>query len=514
MALPTPLFTASFTGAEDYIDVVLPGLAPRVNIQAGITTAATGITITLTNRTTTNVRVHPSARFTGTVTLIAVDPQSAVKSIAITSPTQIVTVALSYQFTATATYADGTTGDLSSFASWVSSTPANATVNSTGLVTGVASGATTISATYQGITGSLAVQALQPIVPSGRYPSTAPKSIDLTVRLPVGSSGGLPTAGTLFSITDPSGAFKLSCDGSGNSVWTARGSTSTSVAQSFYWLPANGSLQVRAFYDAVTAGDNALQFAVNGVYQWPFAAFQGAPVGPDIGAATGVSLGSDFGSDVWAGGSYTYVLSLGQTHTVPTPVSEFVWMGDSTTAVSSLLEAAAYELYTPAQWWTRPGIANLAAPGAVVADMKTRWQNFNCDTLRGQAGVKAFIYLIGVNDITAGTSSSTILAAIQDLRNTCHSDNPSAMHIVGAITPCHAFLSAPQYAVWQSVNAGLSGLTGFSAVVNSYVTAIGAGPDNLAPAYDYGDGLHPNNAARIVMAAAFKTALQGLSLLP
>lgn len=58
------------------------------------------------------------------------------------------------QLTATANYSDGSEGDVTSLASWRSSNTAVATVSSGGVVTGVAPGAATISATYRSVTGS------------------------------------------------------------------------------------------------------------------------------------------------------------------------------------------------------------------------------------------------------------------------------------------------------------------------------------------------------------------------
>lgn len=58
--------------------------------------------------------------------------------------------------TATATYDDSTTADVTEEASWTSSDQAVATV-SAGFVTGVAAGSATVTATYQGQTGTSAV---------------------------------------------------------------------------------------------------------------------------------------------------------------------------------------------------------------------------------------------------------------------------------------------------------------------------------------------------------------------
>jgi Bacterial Ig-like domain (group 2) len=58
------------------------------------------------------------------------------------------------QFTATAIMSDGTTQDVTSQATWTSSNAADATVSSTGLVTGVTAGSVAIQATYLSITGT------------------------------------------------------------------------------------------------------------------------------------------------------------------------------------------------------------------------------------------------------------------------------------------------------------------------------------------------------------------------
>lgn len=61
---------------------------------------------------------------------------------------------LSQQFTATGNYSDGATYDITTQATWESSTPGVATINNSGLATAVAAGNTTISASLGGKKGS------------------------------------------------------------------------------------------------------------------------------------------------------------------------------------------------------------------------------------------------------------------------------------------------------------------------------------------------------------------------
>jgi uncharacterized protein YjdB len=64
------------------------------------------------------------------------------------------TVGSTAQLTATATMSNGTTQDVTSSATWQSGDATIATVSSGGVVTGVAAGSTTVTATYQSVTGS------------------------------------------------------------------------------------------------------------------------------------------------------------------------------------------------------------------------------------------------------------------------------------------------------------------------------------------------------------------------
>src|SRR5258707_7884372 len=61
-------------------------------------------------------------------------------------------VGATQQFTATGTFSDSTTADISSTVTWTSGTPGTATISSTGLATGVAAGTTQITASKSGVT--------------------------------------------------------------------------------------------------------------------------------------------------------------------------------------------------------------------------------------------------------------------------------------------------------------------------------------------------------------------------
>jgi len=86
---------------------------------------------------------------------------ATLKSIALIPSNPTLSAGATQQFTATGSYSDGSTQNITSQVAWKSSNTAVATIAAGGLATAVASGSTTISATSAGVTGSsqLTVQA-------------------------------------------------------------------------------------------------------------------------------------------------------------------------------------------------------------------------------------------------------------------------------------------------------------------------------------------------------------------
>jgi uncharacterized protein YjdB len=83
-------------------------------------------------------------------------PPAPVASVAITAPTSTIQVGQTLQLTATAYDADGATLENRAF-DWAPSNPTIATVFASGFVTGVAPGEVQISATSEGVTGTIAI---------------------------------------------------------------------------------------------------------------------------------------------------------------------------------------------------------------------------------------------------------------------------------------------------------------------------------------------------------------------
>jgi trimeric autotransporter adhesin len=100
---------------------------------------------------TTNI----SATFSGVSGSTALTVSSAtLTSIAVTPATAVLAPASTLGYTATGTFSDGTTQNISTAATWTSSAPAVATVSNFGLVTGQSGGAATITAQLGSVSGS------------------------------------------------------------------------------------------------------------------------------------------------------------------------------------------------------------------------------------------------------------------------------------------------------------------------------------------------------------------------
>lgn len=110
----------------------------------------------------------------------------SVTSVAVSSSSNSVNVGSTVQLTATASYSDGSSKDVSSQATWGSSNTGDATVSAAGVVTGVAAGTPTITATLSGRSGSMTVTVTDTATITG-----------LTVSAAAGSGGSVNVGSTL-----------------------------------------------------------------------------------------------------------------------------------------------------------------------------------------------------------------------------------------------------------------------------------------------------------------------------
>ena len=103
------------------------------------------------------------------------------------------------QFTATGHYSDGSTQDLTTQATWASSDPAVATVDSSGLATAIGLGSTTVSATSGGVGGSTSLTVV-----------LAPPSVNSLLTALLAAVTGVGTGGSLADqVTDAQAALAV-----------------------------------------------------------------------------------------------------------------------------------------------------------------------------------------------------------------------------------------------------------------------------------------------------------------
>ena len=104
---------------------------------------------------TANVQAKSSNGIIGNTAVSVATKQ--VTSVAIQPLTQTLSLSLgptTVQFTATATYRDGSTADVTAIATWTSTPSSVATISSTGVATAVAVGTSTVTATSGGVTSN------------------------------------------------------------------------------------------------------------------------------------------------------------------------------------------------------------------------------------------------------------------------------------------------------------------------------------------------------------------------
>jgi len=141
----------------------------------------------------------------------------------------VIKVADHQQFTATGTYSDNSTQNITSQVSWASSASSVATINSAGLATGVNGGSSTISATQGSISGSaaLTVQSAPLTITTTALPGG---SVGAAYSATVTASGGTqPYAWSISSGTLPGGLTLSATTGAITGTPTVSGTFSFTV---------------------------------------------------------------------------------------------------------------------------------------------------------------------------------------------------------------------------------------------------------------------------------------------
>lgn len=167
-------------------------------------------------------------------------------------------------------------------------------------------------------------------------------------------------------------------------------------------------------------------------------------------------------------------------------------------------------------------VYNDAVAGATINDQLTTWK---ADTRKSKYD---FITVeIGLNDLDPSESAAIALGRYQILIDSINLVKKSTAVVVAAtMTPCKTRLitvygatnGLVAYQKWLDMNDAIMGnganaITGVTYRVNSHTASLNDGAGNLAGAYDTGDGIHENNAGRLIIANAYRVPLIAAGIL-
>ena len=279
--------TQQFTATGTYSDNSTQNLTNSVTwTNAAASGLATGSTIGTNTITATSGAIHGSTTLTVTAATLL--------SIAVTPANPSIAKGLTQQFTATGTYSDNSTQNLTNSVTWT-----NAAAG--GLATGSTIGTSTITATSGAIHGSTTLTvtaatlqsiAVTPANPSiakgltqqftatGTYSDNSTQNLTNSVTWTNAAAGGLATGSTVgtSTITATSGAIH------GSTTLTVTAAT----LQSITVTPVNPSIAkglTQQFTATGTYSDNSTQDLTNSV-TWTNAAASGLATGSTVGTST------------------------------------------------------------------------------------------------------------------------------------------------------------------------------------------------------------------------------------
>ncbi|MBK9795219.1 MAG: Ig-like domain-containing protein [Holophagaceae bacterium] len=229
----TRSFTATGTfsdGSTGSVAVTWSSSTPTV---ASINSSgvATGLVAGTTTITAT------SGGITGNATLAV--SAATLSSIRVTPASPSVNAGSTTPLVATGTYTDGSTANLSTSVTWTSASQAIALVNAGGLVTGVAAGSTTITATSGAISGSVTLTVI------------APATVTLVEVSPISANMTLNATQTFQAIVTWSNGTRLNM--SYDVQWTSLNNAVVTIDNlGDATAHAAGSTSIRASYGGVT----------------------------------------------------------------------------------------------------------------------------------------------------------------------------------------------------------------------------------------------------------------------
>ena len=276
--------TQQFTATGTYSD----GSTQNITSQATWTSSSTAVATINPSGLATGASAGSTtitaalSGVTGSASLTVQSPPT-LSSIAVTPTNPTIIVGATQQFTATGTYSDGSTQNITSQVTWASSNTAVATVSAGGLAIGQSGGSSTVSAALSGLTGSTTLTVVSLAITTNSLPNGTP---NVAYSATLAASGGtLPYTWSILNGAPPPGLSLNSSSGAIAGTPTATGSYSFTVQVSD---AGNAQTATKGLGITVAAAPSSVTI-------WPSAA---VPLRADGGADSAVELGVKFRSDV------------------------------------------------------------------------------------------------------------------------------------------------------------------------------------------------------------------------
>ncbi len=216
-ASPVNLIVGSaqqFAATETYTDGTTANISSKVIWASSNMTIATISSTGLTTGSaagTTNITASLQGVTSPAVTLTVIAPTLDSIAITPTAPANL-TMTVTQQFTATVTYSNGSTGDVTSQVTWNSSNPTVAPISPTGLAIGMMAGTTNITAAFSGVTSSAItlVVTSPPANPASQTISFIVSPTTAAINTPFTVSGASASSGLKITYTIKSGMATIS----------------------------------------------------------------------------------------------------------------------------------------------------------------------------------------------------------------------------------------------------------------------------------------------------------------
>ena len=378
--------TQQFTATGTYSDGSQKTITNAVTWSSDVTSVATitkGIAMGRGIGGTT-IRAA-SGSISGSATL-SVTP-AVLRSIAVAPPRPTITVGDMQQFSATATYTDGSRKDLSSSVIWSSGTPSVATIDNRGLATALAIGSTTISAVSGSIKGSttlyvkavslvsITVTPASPSVPlgnhqqftaTGRYSNESLQDITGSVTWASTSTSVSTIVATGLSTAVGLGGTTITAT-SGSVVGSTTLTVTAAVLKSILVTPANSTLALglhQQFTATGTLSDGTTQDFTSSA-TWTSSVVTVATISSG-GLASAVGIGDTTVSATLGGITGSTGLSVTSATLVSiavAPANSSIALGRTQqfTAIGTYTDGTTQNLTGSATWTSSaPGIATIS----------------------------------------------------------------------------------------------------------------------------------------------------------